>query len=73
MNVVEVRRATVVPCVSSNVYAATLTIHREAMTANHKQLEGRDRRTRDRQNAMTDCTIGTKPFIPAVYGVNAAP
>jgi hypothetical protein len=38
MNVVEVRRATVVPCVSSNVYAAALTIHGEAMTVNHKQL-----------------------------------
>jgi len=23
------------------------------------------------QKAMIDCTIGTQPFIPAVYGVNA--
>ena len=25
----------------------------------------------DCQKAMIDCTIGTQPFIPAVYGVNA--
>ena len=25
----------------------------------------------DRQKAMIVCNIGTQPFIPAVYGVNA--
>src|SRR5262245_18587264 len=43
MNIVEVPRATVVPCVSSNVIAAALTTHREAMTVNHKQLAAIDR------------------------------
>ena len=27
----------------------------------------------DRQKARIVCTIGTQPFMPAVYGVNAAP
>ena len=27
--------------------------------------------TDDHQKAMIDCTIGTQPLIPAVYGVNA--